>query len=255
MLAALAVIVVSAIRRASASFTGRKSPAASRSENSESLVPAGTVLASSAAVGLAGSVVGLVSSWTNQSILIGDSFVGAVSSGLGLWSLLSMVFFGIVISIVVWGRLPKIRGLGSLTGMVAATSLIAALVVAGELSRPPSSAQALGTLNDSVTATAVVTPGAAGPNSLRVGLSGPDEEVGPVKEAVRAGRATAVLVSLELDMRSEPVPLAVDELGALYASEIVADAPGRWRVQIDLGDDGGLLILDVTLSPNPRHQK
>jgi hypothetical protein len=67
--------------------------------------------------------------------------------------------------------------------------------------------------------------------------------------------ATAQLVSLELDLKSEPVTVSLDDQGGLVVSEIVADAPGRWRIQIDLGDGGTLLSLDVTLSPNPGHSK
>jgi len=253
VLASLVVILVASIRQLSKS-SRRSSPLAAGSKANQPVLDSGVVLASASVVGLVGSTVGLFATFTNQSILVGNGIVAFFSNGLGLTSLISSAVFIVLIAV----RRKISSGSGralSLLGVVVSASLITGLVVAGDLPRPASSANAKTTLNDSVSATAVVVPGAAGPNSVRVGLSGPDEEIDTIREAVEAGLATATLVSLELDAKSEPVTLTLDDQGALFVEEIVAEAPGRWRVQIDLGDNGDLLMLDVTLVANPGYNK
>ena len=253
VLASLLVILVASIRQLGKSL--RKNRATSDSRiSSFPVIDSGVVLASASVVGLVGSLVGLVATFTNQSILVGNGIASFFSTGLGVASLVGASVFIVVIAL----RNKISFGSGkalSLLGVVVSASLIAGLVLAGDLPRPASSANGKTTLNDSVSATAVVVPGAAGPNSVRVGLSGPDEEIEVIREAVEAGLATATLVSLELDIKSEPVTLTLDDQGALFVEEIVAEAPGRWRVQIDLGDNGDLLMLDVTLVANPGYRK
>lgn len=253
VLASLVVILVASIRQLGKSL--RRNSAKSGPQTD--LIPvldAGVVLASASVVGLVGSTVGLFATFTNQSILVGNGIVAFFSNGLGITSLISAAVF--IVLIAVRRKISSGSGMAlSLLGVVVSASLITGLGVAGDLPRPASSANAKTTLNDSVSATAVVVPGAAGPNSVRVGLSGPDEEIEVIREAVEAGLATATLVSLELDAKSEPVMLTLDDQGALFVEEIVAEAPGRWRVQIDLGDNGDLLMLDVTLVANPGYSK
>ncbi len=253
VLASLSVILVASIRQLSKS-SRRSRPLAAGSQANQPVSDSGVVLASASVVGLAGSIIGLFATFTNQSILVGNGIVAFFSNGLGLTCLISAAVFIVVITV----RSKISSGSGralSLLGVVVSASLITGLVVAGDLPRPASSANAKATLNDSVSATLVVVPGAAGPNSVRVRLSGPDEEIDIVREAVEAGLATATLVSLELDAKSDPVKLTLDDQGAIFVQEIVAEAPGRWRVQIDLGDNGDLLMLDVTLVANPGYNK
>lgn len=253
LLASLLVILVASIRQLGKSL--RKNSATSDSRtHSVPVLDAGVVLASASVVGLVGSLVGLFATFTNQSILVGNGVLSVVATGLGTASLVSFAVF--IAVIFLRGKISSGSGKAlSLLGIIVSTSLITGLVVAGDLPRPASSANAKTTLNDSISATAVVVPGAAGPNSVRVGLSGPDEDIDVIREAVEAGLATATLVSLELDAKSEPVTLTLDDQGALFVEQIVAEAPGRWRVQIDLGDNGDLLMLDVTLVANPGYNK
>lgn len=253
VVASLLVILVASIRQLIKSLRRDRSLAQASKAN-QPVLNAGVVLASASVVGLVGSLVGLFATFTNQSILVGNGIASFFSTGLGLASLVGAFVFIVVIAL----RNKISSGSGktlSLLGVVVSASLISGLVIAGDLPRPASSANAKTTLNDSVSATAVVVPGAAGPNSVRVGLSGPDEEIDVIREAVEAGLATATLVSLELDAKSEPVKLTLDDQGALFVEEIIAEAPGRWRVQIDLGDNGDLLMLDVTLVANPGYNK
>lgn len=255
MLAALAVVFVAAVRVLASKVLTRKSTSSLLAEAQTGL-PAPVVLISASAVGLIGSVIGFVSAWTNRSILIGDSFVGVISSGLGLWSTLALILFGLVIAVAsLLSSTKKSNPVLSLIGFGSSLALAFGLVLSGDLPRPPSSANALATYSDTVTATAVLTPGAVGPNSLRVGLSGPDEEVELIRQVVSSGNASVTLVSLELDTRTEPKALTLDDQGALFAEDLVAEGPGRWRIQVDLGADTDLLILDVTLSPNPAHNR
>jgi hypothetical protein len=253
VLASLLVVLVASVRQLSKSLRRSHATSGSRSSSAE-VLDAGVVVASASAVGLVGSVVGLVATFTNQSILVGNGIASFFTTGLGLASLVGAAVF--IVVIILRKKISSAPGkVLSLLGVVVCASLMSGLVVSGDLPRPASSANAKTTLNDSVSATAVVVPGAAGTNSVRVGLSGPDEEIKVIREAVEAGLATATLVSLELDAKSEPVTLTLDDQGALFVEEIVAEAPGRWRVQIDLGDNGDLLMLDVTLVANPGYNK
>lgn len=251
VIAALAVIFVLGVRKIISSL-GKSKSSNSASQSANSMRPGSVVLASASAVGIVGSLIGLVSASTNRSILTGDGLAESVTSGLGLWSGLSLVVFTLALILSVNQKISsRANTISLLTGIALATTLVIGMSISGDLPRPASYAQALGTLNDSVTATAVVTPGASGPNSLRVGLSGPDEEVEAIRQLVAGGLVSVTLVSLELDTRSEPVTLTLDDRGGLYAEELVANGSGRWRIQIDLGEEVDLLILDVTLAPNP----
>lgn len=236
----------------------RKGPDASRSSQPKHLsaLPLNVVLASASTVGVIGSLVGALATWTNKSILVGGDAVNFFTQGLGAWSLASLVFFATVIVLSIGVKKPRsAESALAVSTVVLASSLIAGLVLTDELTRPAGWVSTKGTFNDSVTATAVVTPGAQGLNSVTVDLSGPDSEVEPIRKQVRAGLATATLVSLEQDFKSTPVKVSLSDQGGLLVDEIVADAPGRWRLQIDLGDGGDLLMLDVTLAPNPAQSR
>lgn len=236
----------------------RKGPGASRSSQPKHLsaLPLNVVLASASMVGVIGSLVGALATWTNKSILVGGDAVTFFTQGLGAWSLASLVFFATVIVLSIGVKKPRIAESAlAVSTVVLASSLMAGLMLSEELTRPAGWVSTKGTFNVSVTATALVTPGAQGPNSITVDLSGPDSEVEPVRQQVRAGLATATLVSLEQDIKSTPVKVSLGDQGGLLVDEIVADAPGRWRLQIDLGDGEDLLMLDVTLAPNPAQSR
>ena len=256
ILAGLLVVLVVSLRSLVSSLSKRSRSAISSGRIKQSALPMNVVLASASAVGVIGSVVGIFATWNNKTILTGGNPVEFFLNGLGAWSLLSLGFFFVVIIVSI--RAKKLAGpnfVSAFSSVVLAFSLVIGLFLSGDLTRPAGWADSKVTFNDSVSATSVMTPGAEGTNTISIGLSGPDSEIEPIREQVQAGLATAQLVSLELDLKSEPVPVSLDDQGGLVVSEIVADAPGRWRIQIDLGDGGALLSLDVTLSPNPGHSK
>ena len=256
ILAGLLVVLVVSLRFLVSSLPKRSKSAISSARIKQSALPMNVVLASASAVGAIGSVVGIFATWNNKIILTGGDPVTFFLNGLGAWSLLSLGFFVVVIVIAI--RAKKQVGpsfVSAFSSVVLAFSLVIGLFLSGDLTRPAGWADSKVTFNDSVSATSVMTPGAEGTNTISIGLSGPDSEIEPIRAQVQAGLATAQLVSLELDLKSEAVPVSLDDQGGLVVSEIVADAPGRWRIQIDLGDGGALLSLDVTLSPNPGHSK
>ena len=256
ILAGLLVVFVVCLRLLLSSLQKSFKPSLSSDSNQLSALPINVVLASASAVGVIGSIVGILATWTNQAILTGGNPVDFFLSGLGAWSILSLVFFFAVIVLSIRSkRLAGANFVTAFSSVAIASSLVVGISLSGDLTRPAGWADSKVTFNDSVSATSVMTPGAEGTNSISIGLSGPDSEIEPIRKQVQAGLATAQLVSLELDLKSEPVTVSLDDQGGLVVSDIVADAPGRWRIQIDLGDGGAFLSLDVTLSPNPGHSK
>lgn len=95
-------------------------------------------------------------------------------------------------------------------------------------------------------------PGAAGANDVRLGLSGPDEEVEQLREAAAGGDATVSFRSLALGSTSPESPLTLDDEGALVASDVVLDGDGRWRAQFEVGLDEPI-VADMTMQSNPGH--
>jgi hypothetical protein len=256
ILAALTVVLVVAIRFLFSSLARKAKTTNSPEAKTSSALPVNVVLASSSAVGAIGSIIGILATWTSQSILVGGDVVSFFLGGLGLWSVLALVLFLVVIVLSIRNKGPKgSKYLASISAIVLSASLVAGLTLTGELTRPAGWAESKTTFNDSVSATAVMTPGAQGLNSIAVGLSGSDSDIEPIRQQIQAGLATATLVSLEQDLKSEPVAVALDDQGGLIVKDITAEAPGRWRIQIDFGDNGALLMLDVTLAPNPGYSK
>ena len=256
ILAALTVVLVVAIRFLLSSVAKKAQVSNSAGANNQSPLPVNVVLASASAVGVIGSIVGILATWTSQSILVGGDVVPFFLGGLGLWSVLALVVLLVVIVLSIRNKGSKgSKSLASISAIVLSAALVAGLTLTGELTRPAGWAESKTTFNDSVSATAVMTPGAQGLNSIAVGLSGSDSDIEPIRQQIQAGLATATLVSLEQDLKSEPVAVALDDQGGLIVKDIVAEAPGRWRIQIDFGDNGALLMLDVTLAPNPGYSK
>jgi hypothetical protein len=256
ILAALTVVLVVAIRFLFSSLAKKAKTSNSSEAKTSSALPVRVVLASSSAVGAIGSIIGILATWSSKSILVGGEVVSFFLDGLGLWSLLSLILFAAVIVLSLRNKGSKsTKYLASISAIVLSASLVAGLTLTGELTRPAGWAESKTTFNDSVSATAVMTPGAQGLNSIAVGLSGSDSDIEPIRQQIQAGLATATLVSLEQDLKSEPVAVALDDQGGLIVKDITAEAPGRWRIQIDFGDNGALLMLDVTLAPNPGYSK
>ena len=259
ILAALAVVLVVAIRFLFSSLASKAKTSNSSEAKTSSALPVNVVLASASAVGAIGSIIGILATWSSKSILVGGDVVSFFLDSLGLWSVLALVLFLVVIVLSIRNKGSKgskgSKSLASISAVVLSASLVAGLTLTGELTRPAGWAESKTTFNDSVSATAVMTPGAQGLNSIAVGLSGSDSDIEPIRQQIQAGLATATLVSLEQDLKSEPVAVALDDQGGLIVNDIVAEAPGRWRIQIDFGDNGALLMLDVTLAPNPGYSK
>lgn len=244
MLASLLVLIATAIGWVVMMM--RTEP--SRSQPS---IPWPAVGLGASAVAALGGVVGLAGSVTSAWILTGTSIPATRTAWLALWSL---AVLALGIGLFVWLRRAPSGRSGSrlITTLAIAVPVVmlVAIAAAPELGRPARSAQAITSLTDTVQVTVVVSPAAAGPNEIRVALTGPDDDVAAVLAGVQSGTATATFVSLELGTESQPVDLSVDESGSLVARDLTASSAGRWRIQLDLGT-GEPVLVDVTLQPNP----
>jgi hypothetical protein len=244
MLASLLVLTAAAIGWLITTVRTRQSrPRAS--------IPLRAVGLGASAVAALGGAVGLAGSVTSAWILTGMSTPATRTAWLALWSL---AVLSLGIGLFVWlRRSPSGRSRGRLftiLSIVVPAVMLVAIAAAPELGRPARSAQAITSLSDTVQVTVVVSPAAAGPNDIRVALTGPDDDVAAVLAGVESGSATATFVSLELGTESQPVDLSVDDSGSLVARDFTASSAGRWRIQLDLGT-GEPVLVDVTLQPNP----
>ncbi|WP_461188458.1 hypothetical protein [Arthrobacter sp. Z4-13] len=250
MLVALLAVVVRGVRLSRAVRRG-DSPAAAGS------VPWEGVIVGAALVGIVGGVVGLWATYAHASIMRGDGIAATLGNWFGVWSGVSVAvsIASIVLFVPLRRTNRRVPLAVSITASIAAAVLFAAVGAANELQQPQRRVEALVSVNPAVQGTVVVEPGAAGLNEVRIGLTGPDEDVDKLRRAISSGSATVTMRSLALGLRSQPATVQLDQQGGLVAREVIAEADGRWRVQLDLADGDGPVLADVTLQPNPGYQE
>jgi hypothetical protein len=217
------------------------------------VLPWGGVVLGASAAAVVGGGIGAWAISAHGSILFGEDPLTALVSRLGVLSLASIAMGVTCAVLFTRHRTPRVAV--SAVVVIAATGLFFTVSTTGELQHPRRSVEALVSVNDDVQGTIVVTPGAAGPNYMRMGLTGPDKNVEALRQSVATGNATVTLRSLTDAEISEPVVVQLDENGGLFATNIIAETDGRWRVQIDLADGMSFVVTDMTLQPNPLYQK
>lgn len=208
--------------------------------------------AGAAAVIILGGLVGSVAAGLNSAVLEGGSVLAAsLSTPAGAWSLAAVAMGTVVIGAVAIGRrrvLPAAAWSALLVGTVV---VIGGSAMAADLPRPERQAQATLDLGDGVQGTVVLTPGASGPNKVRVSLSGPPESLNPIRTAASRGAASVELRDLASGSGAGPLGLSLSDQGDLRGEGLVVDGPGRWRVTLALPGRSDPAITDVTLQPNP----
>lgn len=196
-----------------------------------------------------GGTLGLVGSAANGVILRGGILPPSGFAGLAAIVLIAAIV------VAVFGRswLPTQASSpgAQVSGAALTVALVIGIVLVPDLPRPARSAEAHGTVTSTIQAVVSVIPGAAGDNTLRVGLSGSDEELAQLTDAVKTSGARVTLTSLDTGEGFSPIPLSFDDRGRLVADGVVIANAGRWRVSIDFGQPDSAVSLDVTIQENP----
>jgi hypothetical protein len=212
-------------------------------------VPWTSVFLAGVAVAALGGAAGLAGSVTNDVILRGGilplSGVASVAAIAVIAGILVAVFRRALLQSAASSPVFQVGG------AVMSLALVIGVVLVPELPRPARSAEAHGTVTSTVQAVVSVIPGAAGSNTLRVGLSGSDEELQQLSDAVEISGASVTLTSLDTGEGFDPVSLSFDDRGRLVADGVEIANAGRWRVSLDLGQPDSVVSLDVTIQANP----
>lgn len=212
------------------------------------------VLAGAAVVLCLGGVVGVGATLRNGQVLAGTGPLEALrDAAAGPW-------FTVAVLLGAGGAWVGFRTrVTPGPGRVAPIAVVAPIVMVGtllapDLPQPERQVTVPLPIAGGAQATAVLVPGAAGDNALRVGLSGPAASVRGVRRLVDAGGARADLRALATGERSPVVPVTVGRDGELTAAGLVASSGGRWRLTLRLSPDADAATADVTLQPNPGYR-
>lgn len=210
-------------------------------------VPWRGVLTGASIVLAIGGLIGIWASTRNSSIVSGEGFGEAARGGIATWSIAAIVLAATALAVSLRGRV--------LMGgtCIAAVVVLLGVSMTSELPRPEKQVQTTAEVSGTVQATIVVTPGAAGANDVRLGLSGPDKDVEQLRAAAADGDATVSFRSLALGVTTPGSPLSLDDEGALVASDVVLDGDGRWRAQFEVAGLDAPIVADITMQPNPGH--
>ena len=231
----------------------RRSETDSRSQKLTQLIR--VVANSSFITGILAVFIGFSATYINRSTLKGSSFIDSYSNRFGLWLLLTFAFLIFMILIINKPQLPKSTlNFRRPLKFSLLFALIATLFLPLELPRPARSVEATAETKSAVTVTAVLTPGAAGMNTLKVGLTGPDAEVARILSYVVDGEAQMWIITGEEKTLSKPVQLKISEEGSLVAEGVIAQSSGKSKIRIKLSKRVEPIIMDVTLQKNPGYK-
>lgn len=252
MLAATLVIVIAALAALTIRFQAFRRTKKNLSTAAVSRLPWDAVVAAGGAVAIIGGAVGLWSSLSSDSIMGGAGLSATLASPFGINSLSAMLFGAFCI--VFYFQRRAIRRVPFSAALIVAFAASGIFVTASsvpDIQRPQRSVEALVSVNSLVQGAVAVVPGAAGSNEVRIGLTGSDQDVEALRRAIETGDATVSMRSLGLGLESNSVTLRPDGDGGFVASNVIAEADGRWRVQFNLAANLDTVIADVTLQPNP----
>jgi len=202
--------------------------------------------------GILGSIIGIFATIINQNILNGSGVFGVFVTNFGLLSLCSFTLFAIILILFKTKKFASANvSIKMVANVLASVLFISTILISVELPRPLRNVEGVINTATSVTVTALLSPGATGSNTLRVGLTGPDEEVKRILDFVKTGEAKAELISLEQDANSKPISLSINQEGSLEANGVTVGFSGRSRIQIQLYGNQKPVGIDVTLQKNP----
>jgi hypothetical protein len=210
---------------------------------------------SSFITGIIAVFIGFSATYINQSTLKGSSFIDSYFNSFGLWLLLTFAFLILMILVINQPSLPaSAQNFKNSLKFSLLFALIATLFLPLELPKPARSIEATAETKTAVTVTAVLSPGAAGLNDLKVGLTGPDAEVARILSFVVDGDAQIWIISGEEKTLSEPLQLRINEEGSLVADGVIAQNSGKSKIRIKLSKKVETLNMDVTLQENPGYK-
>ena len=205
--------------------------------------------------GLMAVFIGFSATYINQRTLEGSSFIDIYLDGFGLWLLFIFVFLILMILVVNQPSLPtSAQSFKSSLKFSLLFVLIATLFLPLELPKPARSIEATTETKSAVVVTAVLSPGAAGLNDLKVGLNGPDAEVARILSFVVDGDAQMWMITGEEKTLSERIQLKINEDGSLVAEGVIAKSSGESKIRIKLSQKVEVLKMDVTLQENPGYK-
>ena len=210
---------------------------------------------SSLITGILAVFIGFSATYLNQSTLKGFSFIDSYLNGFGLWLLFSFAFLILMILIINKPSLPtSAKKVKNSIKFLLLFALVAALFLPLELQSPARSIEATTETKSAVTVTAVLSPGAAGLNDLKVGLTGTDAEVARILSFVVDGEAQMWIISGEEKTLSKPIQLKINEQGSLVAEGVIAKSAGESKIRIKLSKKVETLNMDVILQENPGYK-
>ncbi len=202
--------------------------------------------------GILAVFIGLFATYLNQSTLKGSQFVGIFATGLGLWLIFILLFQFLAILLINKPR-KSAATVGVKNPLTVSLLLVltASLLLPLELPRPSRNVEAVGKTTSGVTVTVVMSPGAAGSNTMKLGLTGADFEVAKVFSYVIDGKAQISLTTGESDSDNQPIKLKMNEEGSLVAEEVIAKFSGKSKIRFKWSKSENPLTMPINLQENP----
>jgi hypothetical protein len=249
----LASLLVSLLAVSLLISLNRKAESDYRSQKLAQLI---RVIANSSFItGILAVFIGFSATYVNQSTLSGSSLFESNLNVFGVWLLLIFTFLTLMILVINKPSLPTAaREFKNLLKLSLLFALISAFFLPLELPRPARSVEATAETKNAVTVTAVLSPGAAGPNDLKVGLTGPDAEVARILSFVVDGQAQMWIITGEEKTLSEPIQLKINDEGSLVAEGVIAQSAGKSKIRIKLSKRTDPLNMNITLQENPGYK-
>jgi hypothetical protein len=96
-----------------------------------------------------------------------------------------------------------------------------------------------------------MSPGAAGLNTLKLGLTGSDVEVARVFSYVIDGKAQISLTTGQSNPETQPIKLKINEEGSLVAEEVTAKFSGKSKIRFKWSKNENPLTMPINLQENP----
>lgn len=202
--------------------------------------------------GILAVFIGLFATYLNQSTLKASSIVGVFGTGFGLWLIFILLFQLLVILLINKPRHSAATiGVKNPLTVSLLLVLITSLLLPLELPRPSRNVEAVGKTSSGVTVTVVMSPGAAGSNTLKLGLTGSDVEVARVFSYVIDGKAQISLTTGESNSDTQPIKLKMNEEGSLVAEEVLAKFSGKSKIRFKWSKSENPLTMLINLQENP----
>lgn|GEM_PF-2062857 len=202
--------------------------------------------------GILAVFIGLFATYLNQSTLKGSPIIGVFGTGFGLWLIFTLLFQFLAILLINKPRQSATTvGVKNPLTLSLLLVLITSLLLPLELPKPSRNVEAVGKTNSGVAVTVVMSPGAAGLNTLKLGLTGSDVEVARVFSYVIDGKAQISLTTGESNSDTQPIKLKINEEGSLVAEEVIAKFSGKSKIRFKWSKSENSLTMPINLQENP----